>query len=216
MKIFDLDGTITPPRQKIQPHIKEAFLDKVKEPFIVISGLPTHEIKEHLDGLPAIVLGQQGNDGPDWKNLLTAGEEAEVKTYVNKFKEYWETFDDKQDILQNRGGVVCFSFTGHFAPHEYKARFDPNRLFRRWILESFPFNSKTLIVGISGSTTLDFTRKNWKKGDNIKRYLEMHDVKPEDCIYYGDSLFPEGNDFSVVGVVECVEVKNPDDLISKL
>lgn len=211
----DLDGTITPPRQKIEPHIKEELL-KLNKPLIVISGLPKHEIIDHLDGVPAIILGQQGNDAPEWQNILTEKEFEEVKSYTETFKEYWELFNDKQETLQNRGGLIAFSFTGHFAPKEYKSRFDKDRLYRKWVLERFPFQSETLTVGISGSTTLDFTRKNWKKGDNIKRYLELHNIDPKDCVYFGDSLFPEGNDFSVVGVMECQEVVSPDDFINKL
>lgn len=216
MKIFDLDNTITPSRQKIQPHVKKVFLEKVENPFMVISGLPRHEMETNLDGLPAIIMAQQGNDAPDWQNTLTEEEINEVKKYVEKFKEYWEPFNDKQEVLQNRGGLVCFSFTGHFAPQHYKDSFDPNKYFRKWILTRFPFKSETLIVGISGTTTLDFTRKDWKKGNNIQKYLELHNINPDDCVYYGDSLSPEGNDYSVLGIVKCVEVKNPDDLITKL
>lgn len=217
MKFFDLDGTITPSRQKVQPHVKKALLD-LNEPIVVISGLPKDEMIDHLDGIPAIILAQQGNDAPDWQNRLTYEEINEVKKYLANFVQFsiHLVYDDTQETLQNRGGLVAFSFTGHYAPYPYKYAFDPHRHFRKWILEKYPFKSETLEVQISGSTTIDFTRKNWKKGDNLKRYMELHDIDPKDCVYYGDALTPGANDESVIGIMKCVEVKNPDDLITKL
>ncbi len=37
-----------------------------------------------------------------------------------------------------------------------------------------------------------------------------------ECLFFGDALFPEGNDETVIGVIETIQVENPDDCYQKL
>ena len=84
------------------------------------------------------------------------------------------------------------------------------------ILKKCPFKSKTLTIKIAGTTCFDYNRKGCLKGDNLKRYMELHKLKKKDCVYYGDALFKGGNDESVLGVMKCVKIKDPQDLLVKL
>ena len=40
--------------------------------------------------------------------------------------------------------------------------------------------------------------------------------KKEECVYFGDMLFPGGNDESVIGVIDTEAVENPDDTLNIL
>lgn len=207
---FDLDGTITHSREIISPRMKKVLLS-LNRPLIVISGAEQKRILKQMDGVPCVAMGQQGNEAPDWYNKLTNEELKEIEAHIQSIP---ITFSN--DCVQYRGCQVSLSFTGHHANLEWKKHFDPYKKFRRKILQEHPFNSKTLTVRIAGTTCLDYNRKKSLKGDNLKRYMKLHKLNPKDCIYYGDNFNKEGNDYSVKGVMKCVKVNNPNDLLKKL
>lgn len=210
MKFFDMDGTITESRQIISPKMKKKLLS-LKEPFVVVSGAEIPRITKQMDGVKCIMMGQNGNDTPDWQNTLTKKEVAEIYGHIQSLKLHFH-----QDCIHNRGCQVSLSFTGHHADIELKKVFDPDKKYRKRMLRKFPFKSKTLMVRIAGTTCFDYNRKGSLKGDNLKRYMELHGLKKKDCVYYGDNFDKGGNDESVLGVMKCIKVKNPDDLYKKL
>ncbi len=210
MKIYDLDGTICESRQIISQKMKEK-LSSFEEPFIVISGAEKERIEIQMDGVPCIMMGQNGNDAPDWENKLTLQEEAEILHHLEKVaKESGKLLND--EMVHHRGCQISFSFVGHNADIKKKKLFDPTKKYRNFILKKIPFKSKSLIVRIAGTTCLDYNRKGNLKGDNLKRYMKLHNLQKKDCVYYGDNFDKGGNDESVKGIMNCVSVKNPDEL----
>lgn len=209
MKFFDLDGTICESRQVISKKMKKKMLS-IGE-FVVVSGAEKKRIEKQMDGVPCIKMAQNGNDTPDWQNLLTKKELKEIFAHISKIK-----IDFNDDCIHDRGCQVSLSFTGHNADREWKLKFDPTKKYRNYILKKHPFKSKTLIVRVAGTTCLDYNRKGNLKGDNIERYIKLHGLKKKDCIYYGDNFDKGGNDESVLGVIKCVKVKSPDELWKKL
>jgi len=184
--------------------------------FVVISGAEVSRIEKQMDGVPCIKMGQNGNDTPDWKNLLKKSEKKEILKHIEKIQEFLECEDCGSNTTEDRGCQISFSFTGHNADVRWKKKFDPNQEYRKWVLKINPFKSKKLMLKIAGTTCYDYNRKGCSKGDNLKRYMKLHKLNPKDCVYYGDALFKGGNDESVMGVMKCIKVKNPDDLYGKL
>lgn len=213
LRFFDLDNTICDSRQVISPQMKAKLL--TLEPFVVISGAEIPRIEKQMDGVPCIKMGQNGNDAPSWKNLLTREEEKEIMQHLHKVSLFY-FFPIDAETTHNRGCQISFSFTGHNAEISKKKKFDPKKIFRNEVLHHVPFKSKTLIVRVAGNTCLDYNRKGNLKGDNLKRYMKLHNLKKEDCIYLGDAFGKGENDESVKGVMDCVEVVNPQDLLKKL
>lgn len=210
----DMDGTICKSRQVISKETKEV-LSKLPQ-FAVISGASRQQMEKQLDGLPCLILAQSGNDTDLWQNTLTEKEKKEILEHIDKVKQWAEPYDDKVVLLEDRNCQISYSFRGMDAPADYKARFDPDKKLRQFILQEYPFNSETLKCLIGGTTCFDYIRKDGDKGHNIERYIKEKGLIKEDCIYYGDALFPGGNDESVVGIIKCVEVKDPEDLMEKL
>lgn len=210
MKFFDMDGTICESRQKIRPEIKKALMG-LKCPIAVISGASREQMLIQLDGLRCIKFAQSGNDTQLWKNELNHGQKRDIWRHVSKLG---YPIDEKH--LEDRGCQMAYSFIGHNADQALKLNFDPDQKLRKWFLRQFPFKSKTLTVRIGGTTCLDYTHKNGTKGKNIERWIKETGLKKKDCVYYGDALFKGGNDESVLGVIKCIEVKNPNDLLKKL
>lgn len=214
----DLDGTITESRQIISSKMRKKLWKimapkniGVTNPIVVISGGEKSRIEKQMDNLPCIIMGQQGNEAPDWYNKLTKKEVKEIGRHIDSLGSYFP-----KDCIHNRGCQVSLSFTGHHAPISIKEKFDPKKKFRQSILKKHPFKSKSLVVRIAGTTCFDYNRKNTLKGDNLKRYMKLHKINPKDCIYYGDNFNKGGNDESVLGVMKCIKVKGPDDLYNKL
>lgn len=213
MKFFDLDNCITESRQIISPQMKEKLLSL--EPFIVISGAEIKRIKKQMDGVSCIMMGQQGNETPDWYNKLTDKEIQDIWKHLEKVKKFTDIPMDKETV-HNRGCQISFSCTGHNADLNWKTKFDPHKKYRKYVLQNIPLKSKTLVVRIAGTTCFDYNRKNTLKGDNLKRYMKLHGLKKENCVYYGDNFDKDGNDYSVLGVMKCVRVKGPNDLLKKI
>lgn len=210
----DLDGTITESRQVISFAMKRK-LSSLKIPIIVISGAEVKRIEQQLDGFLCIKMGQNGNDCPYWYNKLTKREVKIILNHINKISQYTGV-PINEETLHNRGCQISFSLIGHTAPIEVKKDYDPTKEIRNFILKKTPLKSHNLEVRVAGTTCLDYNRKGNLKGDNIKRYMKLHNLNKKDCIYYGDNFEKGGNDESVLGVMKCVKVKSPKDLLAKL
>ena len=211
---MDLDGCITESRQIISKEMKAKLLS-LPEPFVVISGAEIFRIDKQMDGVPCVKMGQNGNHTLDWYNELTNEEIMEIYKHLEKVSKFCHIPIDAE-TTHNRGCQISLSFTGHDADIKWKVKFDPEKKYRNHVLKNVPFKSKTLVVRIAGTTCFDYNRKHSLKGDNLKRYMKLHKLKKKDCIYYGDNFTKGGNDESVLGVMKCVRVKNPDDLLKKL
>lgn len=208
MKFFDLDNCITKSRQKISPKMKKKLATLGE--FVVISGAGKRQMQYQLDDLDCEILAQSGNNAPGWRNELEPEEKTEILNHINKFG------FPVQFLLEDRGCQMSYSFVGHQADQIVKDNFDPKQKIRALVLKKFPFVSKTLVVKVAGTTCLDYTKKNGTKGKNIERYIKENHLNKKDCVYYGDALFKGGNDETVLGVIRCIKVKNPDDLYKKL
>jgi hydroxymethylpyrimidine pyrophosphatase-like HAD family hydrolase len=127
---------------------------------------------------------------------------------------YLFTKIDKEDLLQDRGCQISFSFVGHNADLASKKAFDPDGARRTKYLHSVPFEDKEITVNVGGTTCLDYISKEGTKGKNIERLLKLKKWKPEDCVYVGDALFKGRNDETVIGVIpNLVRVDSPIDTL---
>ena len=216
--IFDLDGTITESRQTIKPETFKALCSLECEDVSVISGASKEQMKKQLGTFkPRYILAQSGNDNKFWKNELTQEQKTEINKHIASIKEaYPEYFLNETDLLQDRGSQVALSFIGHNANIQDKKAFDQQGDFRREVLNNIPFNSEDLEVRVAGTTCLDYTIKDGTKGKNIEKLIRALNWNKDECIYFGDALAPGKNDETVVGIIQTVEVKDPEDLIEKL
>jgi hypothetical protein len=97
-----------------------------------------------------------------------------------------------------------------------KEKFDPQGVRRTNLLATHPLTSETIEVKVAGTTCLDYFRKGHNKGYNIARLCTYKDWNPDTCLYFGDALFPGGNDETVIGIIDTEAVENPDDTYAKL
>ena len=219
---FDLDGTVTASRQKITKDMCDCldFLKASGKDIIVISGAAKDQMLKQLDAYQVdYLLAQSGNDTPFWKKLLNDDAKREVYRHVEQLEKFYKDkniLGPKEDLLQDRGSQMSFSFLGHNADIVKKKAFDPKGEFRREALKNIPFNSMILECRIGGTTCFDYTYQGYNKGRNIKKLIEHLGWNKDECIYFGDALFEGGNDETVLGVINTIEVIDPKDLVFKL
>jgi HAD superfamily hydrolase (TIGR01484 family) len=217
---FDLDNTVTRSRTKITTALKE-ILTNTKYDVIVVSGATCTQIAYQMDDVPCYKLGQNGNhainknDNTLWEERLNEVEKVEIMKHIESLPRTWEVIDEK-DLVQDRGCQISYSLLGHHEIIEKKEEFDPQSNVRKDLLEKHPFQSETLEVKIGGTTCLDYTAKGKHKGYYVAKLIEKMNWNKDECIYFGDMLFPGGNDETVVGVIDTQAVKNPEDTLEIL
>jgi hypothetical protein len=207
---FDLDGTISESKQNATNEmlIQLSRLNETKRVFIV-SGA---ELSRMLIQTPlkyVTFFSQNGNLIYDGDKIIQQNELTNKKEILEHIKMIAEKLDITitDDMIDDRGSQISFSFVGHNAPFEVKKQFDPDRSLRLKTLEKYPFHNAL----VAGTTCIDYIPKT--KGENIQHYLELRKIKLADCLYVGDALDKGCNDYSVVGIIPTFAVKSPADTL---
>ncbi len=219
---FDLDKTIAPARQPILPEMFE-LLSTLPHDIIIVSGQEVPKIKWQSNELPAIRLGQNGNhatetDGDElWNIPLEERHRKEILDHIDQlFAVIDHDVNHEWNPIEDRGAQITFSPIGNTAPVELKAVYDPERTKREALLSQIPFISDDLVVKIGGSTSLDYIHKDRHKGANVQKLIERKGWNADECVYFGDGLFPGGNDESVIGVIKTIPVDDHEHTFALL
>jgi HAD superfamily hydrolase (TIGR01484 family) len=219
---FDMDQTVAPSRQLILPEMKE-LLTSLEQDIIIVSGSSVEQMPNQIGDLTCYRLGQNGNDGIDnegsklWYTPLTDSERTEILSHISKIVQTLDhDLNEEWNPIEDRGGQITFSPVGNTAPVEEKTKYDPDRRKREEIMRKIPFESEDLVVKIGGSTSLDYIHKDRHKGTNVQKLIDLKGWNKDECIYFGDGLFPGGNDEAVIGVIETVAVNDHLDTYEKL
>lgn len=205
---FDLDMTVAPARQPITPHMYE-LLASLPHDITIISGQLTEKIEWQTNGLPAIRMGQNGNhaldlDGAElWYTPLDEHHQKEILDHVEALIGILDhDLNHEWSPIENRGAQITFSPIGNTAPVPIKMAYDPDKKKRFSLLERIPFVSDELTLKIGGSTSFDYIHKTRHKGTNVEKLITHKGWEKDDCLYFGDGLFPGGNDEAVIGVID--------------
>ncbi len=219
---FDLDKTIAPARQPILPEMHE-LLTLLPHDIVIVSGQEVPKIKWQSNELVATRLGQNGNHATEhddtelWNIPLDDAHREEILAHINQILGILDhDVNHEWNPIEDRGAQITFSPIGNTAPHELKMVYDPERSKRDELLRRIPFESEDLIVKIGGSTSFDYIHKDRHKGTNVRKLIEHRGWNPEEAIYFGDGLFPGGNDEAVIGVIDTVFVEDHLDTYRKL
>jgi phosphomannomutase len=123
---------------------------------------------------------------------------------------------DEADQMQDRGSQITLSALGYTAAPERKRAFDPDGSRRReWVrrledrLGAGRFNLR-----VGGTTSLDITPLGVDKGSGVNQLLRRTGWKAEECLYFGDRFEDTGNDHPVLSVMDCVEIRHPDETLA--
>lgn len=219
---FDLDDTVTPSRDLIKPEM-EALLDELPHEIIIVSGSDNTQMRKQIPKAKIIQMGQNGNhaichtEGELWRNELLSHHKESIHQHIKAIRELMDyAVPAEDDLIEDRGSQLSFSIYGHHAPKEEKRAIDPDFMKRRMYLEKIPFSHDEIEVTIGGTTCFDYYLKGMNKGKNVANLIEKKGWNKEECVYYGDAIFPGGNDETVVGVIETIAVTDHADTYQKL
>jgi phosphomannomutase len=219
---FDMDQTIAPSRQLILKDMYE-YLTSLPQDIIVVSGSSIEQMPHQLGELRSFRLGQNGNHAiaPDktelWYTPLEEHHRTEILDHINEIVEILEhELNYDWNPIEDRGAQITFSPIGNTAPVDIKKTYDPDRTKRLSLLDSIPFASEDLVVKIGGSTSLDYIHRERHKGTNVAKLIEFMKWNKDECVYFGDGLYPGGNDEAVIGVIETIPVDDHIDCYKKL
>lgn len=219
---FDLDQTIAPSREPILPEMYE-LLTSLPHDIIIVSGQRTDKIAWQSNQLPAVCLGQNGNHAVDsdgtllWYTPLTDSERSTIMEHIEKLTALLpEPPCPEYAPIEDRGAQITFSPIGNTAPVELKRAYDPNRAKREALLAQVPLTDTSVTVKIGGSTSLDYIPTGRHKGTNVAKLITHYNWDARDCVYFGDGLYPGGNDEAVIGVIDTIPVADHHDTYQKI
>jgi len=147
-------------------------------------------------------------------------EREEIKEALEKLTKEFDivSLTTKEDQIQDRGSQITLSAIGRNAPLEIKKQYDPDESKRKkWIvfLKTVLDGSK-YEMNIAGTTSIDITPKGLDKEWGIKRFCKHYGISLNSILFFGDKIYPGGNDYPASRIVDCISVNSPKDTLKEL
>lgn len=209
---FDMDDTVTLSRSTIDDDMYE-LLNSLEHDIIIVSGAHANQISDQMKHLPLFLLGQNGNQAltPErivlWEEKLSNEHTETISNHIRALRTICElSVKNEDDLVEHRGAQISYSLIGHHEDTMVKKACDPEQKIRRQLLEEIPLLSDDIEIKIGGTTCFDYFMKGRNKGYNVNRLIQDQGWEKENCLYFGDALFPGGNDETVIGIIDTVPV----------
>lgn len=201
--IFDVDGTLTPSRQRIDMGFEKFFMDfcDTHNVYLVTGSdrkKTIEQLGEDLYNKVKRVYNCSGNSIWEQDNLVREKEwNVPSKLIDYFFKRMRMTMFDPSDWaghhLEYRPGCVNFSVVGRNADwlHRQKyIKYDEIYHERINICNDINFNFPDLHASVGGETGIDIYPKGWDKSQILSDFHDKQKV-----VFFGDKMELGGNDF---------------------
>ena len=206
---FDLDGTLTQHKTKLDPKNK-ATLDRLAEKYrlFMVGAGQCMRIFNQLDGYPMDVIGNYGLQYGKYneetgsldivRDLSFHCDRESVEKRVSFLREKHGFTEFAGDSVEfHPSGCITFAILGTKAKQEDKLAFDPDRTKRRAfydeVCELFP----EYVVFVGGSSSFDMAPKPYNKYHALDLYCQEHGYSHDEVVFVGDDYGLGGNDESV-------------------
>lgn len=238
--VCDLDGTLALSKANLSKEMAEIICKVLeKNRFAVISGAAfgqfksqflsqikcSSDRKENLFIFPTNGTACYGysKDADAWVVIYEEKlKEEDKERIINSLNRALDTLgidvsNSFGDIIEDRGGQITFSGCGQKAPLEVKELWDKDNSKRQKIVNQIKDELSDFEIKIGGTTSIDITPKGIDKAYAIGKIIEVLECKTEDIVFFGDALFPGGNDESVkrTGVLT-VRVSGPEETAKEI
>ena len=224
---FDLDGTLTQHRSKLEEP-NRAVLDELgkKYKLLMVGAGNAPRIYAQMGEYPIDIIGNYGMQESkmiDGKfTIVREDVYAPDKAYFMKTIEYlrkkYGYTEYKGDTVEfHATGMVTFPLLGTKADVSDKIAFDPTREKRRVLYPEVLELFCDYTVYIGGSSSFDFSGKTYNKYDAIMRYAKENGYEKDEILYVGDDFGDGGGDSHVrIGGLDYVEIADYKTLKEKL
>ena len=229
--LFDVDGTLTPARQKVSEKMRN-FLEKLKDKVDVgiVGGSDLKKQKEQMGEniINEVKYSFSENGLVAYKDGKLIGTtylkdylgEVNLKRIINFCLNYISKLDipiKRGTFIEYRSGMLNISPIGRNCSHEERNEFEKYDLennirkdFVKVLQEEF--KDLNLTYSIGGQISFDLFPNGWDKTYCL-RYLENEDY--DKIYFFGDKTYEGGNDYEIF-IDERVlgnSVKNPENTI---
>ena len=214
---FDLDGTLTQHRSKLEKENREV-LDILQKKYkvIMVGAGNAPRIYAQMGEYPIDIIANYGMqeskmiDGKFTivKEITTTPDKAYFLETADYLRKKYGYTDYKGDSVEfHTTGMVTFALLGTKADIADKIAFDPTRAKRKVmydeVLKLFP----NYTVYIGGSSSFDFTQKQYNKYDAIMEYAKENGYSKDEILYIGDDFGDGGGDSHIrLGGMDYVEI----------
>ena len=204
--LFDVDGTLTPPRQKMTKEFYSFFKEWIEDKEVyLVSGSDYEKLEEQL---PSDILeGVGGVFGCMGNTYHTGGIEI-MKRNFEPPEELLEILqkhlDESQykkrcgNHIEKRVGMVNFSVLGRDATHHERQEYHAWDLLikeRKKIADEINSTFDEFEASLGGEISIDIYPAGW---DKQQVYYHLPDAN---YFFFGDKTLPGGNDFSLAHVL---------------
>ena len=230
--VFDMDGTLTPPRLPMTAEFATLFNKWQKKHICYIA--TGSDMKKVEEQIPDFVINCFTGIYTSMGNvLISKGKvvyqnifkpEAKLYEMLNEFRN--ETaYNGKlyPNYIEERIGMINFSVLGRDCPYSEREKYsswDKNAKEREKIAEKIRKEFQEYEVSVGGSISIDITPKGCGKGQIARHLREQY---PDDeIIFFGDKTFKGGNDYelayelSLMDNTKIVQVYSPDEVLKFL
>ena len=228
--LFDMDGTLTPPRQPMTAEFAIQFYEwqKTHKSFIA-TGSDFAKVEEQLP--PSVIrsfkgiYSSMGNVLTAQGNIIYQKEFSPEKELIMKLEEYRKTTEYPGELYDNyievRTGMVNFSVLGRNCPYEERNKYslwDKTSHERERIASELKKMFPQYDISIGGSISMDITPKGCGK-EQIALHLRKS-YPHEKIVFFGDKAFEGGNDFELAQALlklentEVVQVSSFKDVLT--
>lgn len=203
--LFDVDGTLTDSRQKIDPEFHEFMIDFVqtnKVAFVTGSerSKTVEQIGEELFNRVEYSFNCAGNE--IWMNGVLFRKNTWAPTqalidYLTKLIARSKFQTKTGNHIEQRSGMVNFSIPGRNSDSSIRSEYivwDKATNERMKLREKIGHKFDNVDVFVGGDTGLDL----YPKGKNKEQVIDfLNEVDKEKTYYFGDQIFRYGNDYNI-------------------
>ncbi|CAD5118324.1 DgyrCDS7037 [Dimorphilus gyrociliatus] len=240
--LFDVDNTLTPSRNKIEPHMEQLMLE-LREKFLlgVVSGSDLHKIAYQMTSCPNKNSFDELFKRYNYvflENGLVAYRQAELisKKCIREFLGETKVQEFINLALSELAKITLPVKRGHFiecrtglinvspigrscsqAEREAFVEYDREYKIREKLMTKFGENypDGELSFAIGGQISIDVFPTGWDKTICLQHLV---DDGIEEIHFFGDRIYPGGNDWGIYHDPRTIGhiVKNPDDTMRQL
>jgi phosphomannomutase len=228
--VFDVDGTITPSRDKIDPAYAEVLLELSKKVDIYfLTGSDFAKTKEQLGDLTKVVKGSYQCAGNElWVNdelvqsvpEFTMSNSAMLKWCKQRLAESPFPVRTGKKHIDLRPGMMNFSIIGRGCTKKQRQqyiKYDEKTNEREQLARDFNEVFRSYSAQIAGETGIDVCEEGRDKGQVYKPLQEVYNS----IIFFGDDTQEGGNDFPFAKQIQsfphrCFHVSGPEETFELL
>ena len=230
--VFDLDGTLAPSKQPIEPEMVETLKKLIAKRRVAVIGGGSFEVfqnqfkammesgDQNLKNLSLFPTSgaQYFKYDNGWHQMYEHGlSEGQRKKIISAVKQAIRESGvemPKQtygEVIEDRGTQITMSALGQTAPLALKKDWDTDIAKRHKIKKILDKLIPEFEVRIGGTSSIDVTKKGVDKAYGVRMMQYNLKVPVHKMFFVGDALFPGGNDYAVLST--CIKVYEVKDTL---